>query len=511
MSQEITGPDDFSAQDWQELYEIKEQVDQTAEQTGIPRRDILKGAGLLAAGSLAGGISAQQAIERFVQEAEAQASTSDSDGNVGTPSDRVDVFADGVDATSASIEDIENGNWYDNPVVDPDTTDWGQALTDAVSSASSGETVYVPPASWDLLTTPRLSADVTIQGAWTDWPTGVPQIFTESNSFVIDSDPGVNISLTGLRVTQGSQTSSAEAAFRFQGQSHAKGLIVEGYPSGAAVYFRQDGIGVNKSKARAIVGYDLNSVARVNKVSGASLDTNAIEARYLNANNCTYAVRNNSGFGNRYHVQHHSDGTAVYQFNEASGEPNYGQISYAGDGVEYLAEVDAKRDGIEYIHGSVSTDLVNHINGQFVATERANNGTRHFAYGGALPMEVVDQDIDGGTYDYGTSRTSLDRAQVTDGVSTTSTGILSTSSEAATGESGSTLVFGRSDTGTAVFLDRVDFLRIGPTVSQTELATADGPPTRSYGYDGANQEITLSLASGTFNITTKASVLGPQS
>jgi len=133
MSQEITGPDDFSQQDWRELYELKEQVDQTAEQTGIPRRDILKGAGLLAAGSLAGGISAQQAIERFVQEAEAQASTSDSDGNVGTPSDPVDVFADGIDATSASIEQqfINNNQIYVQPSQPPDLTDAVWLDTDA--------------------------------------------------------------------------------------------------------------------------------------------------------------------------------------------------------------------------------------------------------------------------------------------------------------------------------------------------------------------------------------------
>ncbi len=46
---------------------------------------------------LVGGAAGGAALAVGTGEVEAAASTSDSDGNVGLPSDRVDVFADGID------------------------------------------------------------------------------------------------------------------------------------------------------------------------------------------------------------------------------------------------------------------------------------------------------------------------------------------------------------------------------------------------------------------------------
>jgi hypothetical protein len=69
-------------------------LDKLAQVTGTSRRDVLKIAAALGIGSIAGGGAASE----LVGSAAAQADTSDSDGNVGLPGDRVDVFADGVDA-----------------------------------------------------------------------------------------------------------------------------------------------------------------------------------------------------------------------------------------------------------------------------------------------------------------------------------------------------------------------------------------------------------------------------
>lgn len=65
---------------------------------GFTRREAIKLVGLVAGGMALGG-----AITEVVS---AQASTSDSDGNVGLPGDRVDVFADGVDANSVSTGEL---------------------------------------------------------------------------------------------------------------------------------------------------------------------------------------------------------------------------------------------------------------------------------------------------------------------------------------------------------------------------------------------------------------------
>jgi len=77
-------------------------LDSIADATGIDRRTVLKIGAALGVGSVAGGLSARE----LVQEARAAADTTDSDGNVGLPGDRVDVFAEGVDANSVSTENL---------------------------------------------------------------------------------------------------------------------------------------------------------------------------------------------------------------------------------------------------------------------------------------------------------------------------------------------------------------------------------------------------------------------
>jgi hypothetical protein len=84
---------------------------------------VLKIAAALGIGSLAGG----GAASKLVGSAAAQADTSDSDGNVGLPGDRVDVFADGVDAAgpveapSVSTDDASVTNAPTLSTIDDET------------------------------------------------------------------------------------------------------------------------------------------------------------------------------------------------------------------------------------------------------------------------------------------------------------------------------------------------------------------------------------------------------
>jgi len=71
-------------------------INAVADATGMERRDILKIAAALGVGTVAGGISAQE----LISEARAAASTTDGDGNVGLPGDRVDLFAESADVTN---------------------------------------------------------------------------------------------------------------------------------------------------------------------------------------------------------------------------------------------------------------------------------------------------------------------------------------------------------------------------------------------------------------------------
>lgn len=67
---------------------------QLPQQGTISRRQLI---GILAGAGLGWGA---------IQNVLAQASTSDSDGDIGTPSNRVDIFADGIDANSIAQSDL---------------------------------------------------------------------------------------------------------------------------------------------------------------------------------------------------------------------------------------------------------------------------------------------------------------------------------------------------------------------------------------------------------------------
>jgi len=84
----------------------KADIDKLAQATGTSRRDILKIAAALGIGTIGGGITARE----LVQEAQAAASTTDGDGNVGTPQNPVDVFADGI-----SSQTLDTSNDLNDP------------------------------------------------------------------------------------------------------------------------------------------------------------------------------------------------------------------------------------------------------------------------------------------------------------------------------------------------------------------------------------------------------------
>ena len=91
-----TGLDRLAALDDDELDALIE-IAQARASGALSRRDLLKAGGTLGALGLVGGSA--------VGSSAADASTSDSDSNAGRPSDRVDVFADGVDANSVSTDE----------------------------------------------------------------------------------------------------------------------------------------------------------------------------------------------------------------------------------------------------------------------------------------------------------------------------------------------------------------------------------------------------------------------
>lgn len=131
--------DDFSQEELENLHRLAQDLDEAAEQSGVSRRSILQSAAALGVGAVAGGISAKE----LVNAVEAQADTTDTDGNVGLPSDRVDVFADGVDSTSLSTVDTETKKINGNPLVDRYDT-----FNDALADVQDGGSLLFPPGEY---------------------------------------------------------------------------------------------------------------------------------------------------------------------------------------------------------------------------------------------------------------------------------------------------------------------------------------------------------------------------
>lgn len=128
-----------------ELYNQAAKEDESPKETaqrinknlrGLSRRDLMKASGGVGLGAILGGGSIAA-----TQGAGAQPSTSDSDGNVGIPSDRVDVFSDGINANSIDTEALDITDIFETAADDAE-------LSAALSNASEGNTILLANADF---------------------------------------------------------------------------------------------------------------------------------------------------------------------------------------------------------------------------------------------------------------------------------------------------------------------------------------------------------------------------
>lgn len=121
---------------------ILAEIAQARSEGRINRRTLLQASGALGVGALVGGGAAYGSIDT----AAADASTSDSDGDIGTPSNRIDIFGDGVDSLTIAAREV--------PVIDitaygatpDDGTDDTAAFNSAISEAANhdGAVIRLP-------------------------------------------------------------------------------------------------------------------------------------------------------------------------------------------------------------------------------------------------------------------------------------------------------------------------------------------------------------------------------
>jgi len=94
----------LSADKQRELVDVVEKgnIAKIAQATGLSRRQVMAIGAALVGSAGAGGFAANEVIGSAL----ADASTTDSDGNVGLPNDRVDVFAEAIDSNSVNTEGL---------------------------------------------------------------------------------------------------------------------------------------------------------------------------------------------------------------------------------------------------------------------------------------------------------------------------------------------------------------------------------------------------------------------
>jgi len=132
-----------------ELEQRVEQLEETVQRMMPNRRQTLKGMGLLGGGALLGGVGSRQA----------DASTG-SAGNVGSDTDRPDIYGDSVDANSVSTDNVSINNLA--AVVEKTTdqsisasndtkVDWDNELIDDNSLFDATNNEFSPSVAGDFL------------------------------------------------------------------------------------------------------------------------------------------------------------------------------------------------------------------------------------------------------------------------------------------------------------------------------------------------------------------------
>lgn len=142
---------------------------QARVESSITTRDFLKAAGVIGTGAVLGG----GAIELATQDAAADASTTDDDGDVGQPGDRVDVYADGVDANSVDTDDASIAPDFDETI--PFTA--GQTRDRVIDPASTSDLVLAGAVP---ATTPGTAHGYNITSIWVDGSGNIVARVTET-------------------------------------------------------------------------------------------------------------------------------------------------------------------------------------------------------------------------------------------------------------------------------------------------------------------------------------------
>jgi hypothetical protein len=221
---------------------------------------------------------------------------------VGTSSNRQDVFAAAMDAQSASIDELNA-----DVVLDPsDVTDFGAKINSLMSEISAGDIIRVPAGQYAHSTLGTITKSCTIVGS------PIPQIGGQASQPHIDLQAAVGgletaentpVAVCGLRFDSAGYLNSNDA-LRLRGTSYVDNVQGYGFnDGGATVHLRNEtsNDNCNNSIVRNVGSTNSSYAIRTSRdgavSGGANLNACQFHVRKSFQSN-QYAVDIGSGFGN---------------------------------------------------------------------------------------------------------------------------------------------------------------------------------------------------------------------
>lgn len=467
---------------------------------GTSRREFMKAAGGLGAGALIGG----GAANAVTGSAKADPSTSDGDGNIGLPDDRVDVFAEGIDSNSLDTGRMLTGDslasaqsdvavYLDGSeavAVQPSgeiarSTSHGTVIQQALNALSRDDVCQIAPGSYgssdvDPIETPTVQdLDVLADGAVID-----------STFRVRDHGCGVR----GLKVD-----GAAGNGFEFQrGQSgYFENLKAENCGNhGFLVGGKQDW--------QVAYSVWMNCHADANSGDGVVVDGSNTN-NWVNANLFNFKSRGNTGNGIVHKGAAHYNTYSAPQV-ESNGDPQGSALKILDSNENLILGPHVVTPGTWSLEGAGTAARNMAIGGR---TPQGVTGMFDQTQGQFRPdvmaewLHVADGSTAKITQAQGASGGSQRRTQGTTSVGTAATPIYSLVG----GQAGSLIVVQGYDPSSTSdrFCDVIHRVATATptTISSQEQGT---PASRSYSYNSGNIE--LAMGSSTYDVASSGTEVG---
>lgn len=278
---------------------------------------------------------------------------------------------DAVDAQAGSFGSVSSGSVATDQLngthyLDPDRDDFGQALLEVLDIAAEGDVIKVPnteyrgPHTPVEINTPYLTIRSERHTGRDGWRYAEPRVVDVDGMegpFIIGLE---DIAIANLTFAKSSDIADGAGAIRAHKPCFVDGVVGQNM-NGPVVHLRNDGStggtdNVNNSRIQNVSGNGGSSdVVKSSKSGSATRNLNGLRVHVLTAKDCDgWAINFGNSFGNVGKVDHVAGGLGGIRF---GGVKAYGEIVYAGDGVDHAVQFDDQENTAGLIHANASEEL----------------------------------------------------------------------------------------------------------------------------------------------------------